>query len=211
MLALNNVSKSYGRHSHRVHVLRDISLGVGAGETVWLRGDSGSGKSSLIRVAGLLSTPDSGNVRVADVDISHAEPLHDVRRDKIGIVFQHGNLLPDLTVSDNVAIAARFTSRQEILHLLEALGLGAIADRPAKQISGGEAQRVACCRALVNDPVLLLFDEPTSGLDAKNAALVREALDVSRARGRAILIASHDPATEAIADRVINMRDGSLV
>lgn len=211
MLELRDVHKSYGRDPRRIHVLREISLSVAAGETVWLCGDSGSGKSSLIRIAGLLSTVDSGQVSVANVDVSQSDRLHDVRRDKIGIVFQNGNLLPDLSVGDNVAIAARKVSRPEILHRLDTLGLGEIVDRPAKQISGGEAQRVACCRALVNDPVLLLVDEPTAGLDAKNADRVRATLDAARARGRAILIASHDPATEAIADRVVNMKGGSLV
>lgn len=211
VLELRGICKSYGRPPRSVSVLDGVSLSVHSGETVWLRGESGSGKSSLLRVAGLLSSPDSGEVRVAGMKVDGLHDEADLRRGMIGFVFQQSNLLPDLTVAENVAIAGREIPRHDIYLRLERLGLKSIADSPAKQISGGEAQRVAFCRATVNDPVLLLVDEPTSGLDAANAALVCEALASARGRGRAILVASHDPLLASVADRVLVMSGGRLV
>ena len=211
MLELSGISKSYGRAQNSVEVLHDISLTVEAGETVWLRGDSGSGKSSLLRVAGLLTSPDTGTVRIRGKETKGGPAAADERRHLIGFVFQQSNLLPDLTVVDNVAIAGRKSSRHEVYERLESWGLSHIADRPAKQISGGEAQRVAFCRALVNDPALLLVDEPTSGLDARNAELVCEVLTQNRDRGRAVLVASHDAVISTVADRTVTMKGGRVV
>lgn len=211
LLALNGVSKSYGHHSTRVHVLRSVTINVEAGQTVWLRGESGSGKSSLLRVAGLLSTPDSGTVEICGAVVTAAGSAHRVRRQQVGLVFQHGNLLPDLTVADNIAIASSKPSEQKINTVLQGWGLAEIAGRKGKEISGGQAQRVAICRALINDPVVLLADEPTAGLDPANGEKVLAELSRARSNGRAIVVASHDPAVEKIADRILMMKDGQVV
>lgn len=210
VLTLDGVSKTYGRGSGATQVLRDVTLSVSMGETVWLRGPSGSGKSSLLRVAGLLSRADTGRVLLDGQDMTHSDGA-DMRRRKIGFVFQHSNLLPDLTVAENVLVAGRNLTKVVVRERLAAFGLETIADRLAKQVSGGEAQRAALCRALINEPVLVLVDEPTSGLDAANADIVRTQLASLRSRGRAVLIASHDPLTDALADRVVDVREGRLV
>ena len=210
MLTLEGVSRTYGRGPGAVQVLRDVTLSVSLGETVWLRGPSGSGKSSLLRVAGLLSRADTGRVLLGGQDLTRSDGA-DVRRRKIGFVFQHSNLLPELTVAENVLVAGRNLSKDVVRERLAAFGLAAIADRLAKQVSGGEAQRAALCRALINDPVLVLVDEPTSGLDAANADIVRTQLALLRSQGRAVLIASHDPLTAALADRVVDICEGRVV
>lgn len=211
LLALNGVSKSYGKPGARVHVLRDVTLTVEAGETIWLRGESGSGKSSLLRVAGLLSTPDSGTVQINGNAVTASSSAHRVRRQQVGLVFQHGNLLPDLTVADNIAIASTRSSQERVEAMLRDWGLAEIAGRRGKEVSGGQAQRVALCRALINDPVVLLADEPTAGLDPANGEMVLAELSRARAKGRAIVVASHDPAVAKIADRTLTMKDGQVV
>lgn len=210
-LVVTDVFKRHGQGSRAVDVLRGVSLHVARGEVVWVRGRSGSGKSSLIRVAGLLSEATSGTVEIAGARVRHGSPLHSLRRSHVGIVFQNSNLLADLTVLDNVLIASRDTSRSRAVDRLAALGLARIAGRRAKEISGGEAQRAAFCRALINDPTLLLVDEPTSGLDPESSAVIHDQLRDARSRGCAILVASHDVSTATVADRTLTMEDGRLV
>lgn len=211
LLELAGVSKGYGRGGSRVRVLTDIDLAVAAGESVLVRGESGSGKSSLIRIAGLLSRPDTGTVRLAGEEVSASGSGARVRRENIGLVFQQSNLLPDLTVHDNVAIAAVHPDHDRVAALLDSWGLTEIARRHGKEVSGGQAQRVALCRALLNDPRVLLADEPTSGLDPANGQRVMAELVRARDAGRAIVTASHDPRMAEIADRVITMEGGRIV
>ena len=211
VLALRGIVKSYpgaGR-GPRVTVLGGVSLEAAAGEVVWVRGGSGSGKSSLLRVAGLLSTPDAGTVEVLGRPAVAARAA-DIRRANIGFVFQQANLLPDLTVVDNLVVAGA-ASAAAARERLAGWNLQHVADRPAKQISGGEAQRAAFCRALVNDPGLLLVDEPTSGLDDVNTAVVLDEIRAARTRGCAVVVASHDGAISAVVDRVVTMSEGLLV
>ncbi len=210
VLDLIGITKSYQARTGRVVVLRDVSLSVGAGEIVWLSGASGSGKSSLLRVAGLLSSPDKGRVVLLGSDAVAGPGSESHRRRTIGFVFQQGNLLPELTVADNIRIATKTMTKEAVIDLLGAWGMAEVSDRPAKQISGGEAQRAALCRALVNNPPLLLVDEPTSGLDDTNADLVRRQLSRLRNEGRAILIASHDGRVREIADRSVVIDGGEF-
>lgn len=212
VLSVRDVVKSYpgaGR-GPRVTVLQGVSLDARAGEVVWVRGGSGSGKSSLLRVAGLLSTPDSGTVKVLGRCAGSARSAASTRRAAIGFVFQQANLLPDLTVVENLLIAGG-GSTEAARERLAGWNLQHVADRPAKQISGGEAQRVAFCRALVNAPPLLLVDEPTAGLDDVNTAVVLAEIRAARGRGCAVIVASHDAAVETVADCVVTMSGGRLV
>jgi ABC-type lipoprotein export system ATPase subunit len=211
VLELTDVSKGYQSGSRRSQVLTEVSLTLAAGEAVWLRGESGSGKSSLVRVAGLLSAPDSGRVRILGADADSGSGSARLRRSSIGVVFQHSNLLPELTVRENVSLAAPHADQAEVERRLDRWGLAALLDAPAKTVSGGEAQRVAFCRALLNDPDLLLADEPTSGLDATNAAVVLEHIDAARREGRAVLVASHDPRFEDVCDRTVSLAGGRVV
>ncbi len=210
-LEVENVSKSYTLAGTRTRVLKNVSLILHPGEAVWLRGESGSGKSSLVRIAGLLSAPDSGQVRVLGADPRPGPGAARLRRRSIGVVFQHSNLLPELTVAENVALAAPRADRAEVVKRLDRWGLARLVDVPAKTVSGGEAQRVAFCRALLNDPEILLADEPTSGLDATNAAVVLEHIDAARQAGRAILVASHDARFEGVCDRIVSIERGRVV
>jgi len=210
LVELQHVTKSYGTGSAQVTVVEDVSLSLHAGECVWLRGASGSGKSSLLRIAGLLSTADSGEVVIEGRPVRGAQGHHELRRRRIGMVFQQGNLLPDLTVADNILVAARGATRAAVAEQLSEWGLADVADRLGKQVSAGQSQRAAFCRALINDPVILLADEPTSGLDQANAERVLRVLDASRAHGRGILVASHDPVMADVADRTLEISDGRL-
>ncbi|PID97058.1 MAG: ABC transporter ATP-binding protein [Actinomycetales bacterium] len=208
---IDGVDKFYGSGASTIRVLKDVSFHAARGEVVWLRGQSGAGKSSLLRIAGLLSEPSSGSVSILGKQVTSRKMATELRRRSIGIVFQSSNLLPDLTVVQNIALAAGCNSETRIVAQLEAFGLGGIAERSAKQISGGEAQRVALCRALTNAPAVLLADEPTSGLDQTNADIVRMGIKQASLEGCAVVIASHDAHSESVCDRTIEMKDGRIV
>ena len=209
-LSLRGVTKSYLSRGRRTRVLDAVSLEVAPGEVVWLRGPSGSGKSSLLRIAGLLSTPDSGMVVVDGLPATTMRGAA-ARRDGVGMVFQNGNLLPDLSVRDNVAIAARRPVWGVVDRLLADFGLEEVAARLGKEVSGGQAQRAALCRAMLNDPRLVLADEPTAGLDPANRTVVLDELSRARRPDRAIVIASHDDEVVRVADRVLTIDRGRLV
>jgi ABC-type lipoprotein export system ATPase subunit len=211
LLEMQEVRKSYGRGKDEIPVLRGITLNVEIGEVVWIRGRSGSGKSSLLRVAGLLSTPDDGRVAVNGLSPRSQKIAADIRRDKIGFVFQSSNLIPELTVLDNILIAGCKISADSVRRLLGDMGLQHLENRQAKTVSGGEAQRIAFCRALIKDPQLLLVDEPTSGLDSHHTEAICAALSSARSRGRGILVASHDEAIGPVTDRSISMEAGQIV
>lgn len=211
VLALKGVTKSYGRGQDRVEILHGIDLEIRRGEVVWLRGASGSGKSSILRAGGLLTTVTAGVVSIHGAVVRDLGAAHELRRDAIGMVFQHNNLLPELTALDNVVIAMRDVDRSAAGALLKRWGLGAVSGRLAKQLSGGESQRVALCRAVVNSPSIILADEPISGLDESNGRKVLDFLEAACRDGAAVLIASHDAAVARIATRTIDVQEGRLV
>ncbi len=212
ILTLFDIDKSYKDSAGKIHrVLSKFSLEIAPGEIVWLRGESGSGKSTVLNIAGLLSSPDSGKRSVDGVDVTSPGPriAAEMRKTKIGMVFQQGNLLPDLTAVENIMVASADGKTEEILEdRLAEFGLNSIAHYKAKQLSGGQQQRVAFCRALINDPVLVLADEPNSGLDEKNTASITDALESASRRGCAVLLASHYSAFETISTRNIEMECG---
>lgn len=211
-LTLEGVSKTYRVGGRDTLALSHLDLHVDAGEVVWLRGPSGSGKSTVIRLAGLLTSPDQGRVCFDGSPVSLGRAADAVRRDLIGLVFQHDNLLPELTLLDNLRVALRTSVPEvELRSLLEQFDLGGAADSVAKQVSGGQAQRAAICRALAGQPTVLLADEPTSGLDTTNADLVRERLRSAARSGCAVLVSSHDDHTAQIADRVVTLKAGAHV
>ncbi|GAB3190194.1 ABC transporter ATP-binding protein [Nesterenkonia suensis] len=207
-LELADVSAGFGGRDGRVAVLEGVSLRVEAGTVTWLSGPSGSGKSTLLRIAGGLSSPGAGAVRIAGVDPYRGRAAYRVRREQVGIVFQAANLLPDFTVEENLAVAAADEHRGRIPELLETFGLTGIRRRRATEVSGGEAQRTAFARALVNRPTLLLADEPTAGLDADRVDVVLDVIRGARDQGCAVVVASHDDAVSAVADRTVTIREG---
>ncbi len=204
-----------------VTLVRDIDLGVGAGEFVAITGPSGSGKSSLLYLLGLLDAPSNGEVLV-DGLTTHGlndNQLADLRLSRFGFVFQFHFLLPEFNALDNVQIpmrrlgllgAGEIRDRAEML--LQALGLGEHAHKLPEQMSGGQRQRVAIARAMANDPAVILADEPTGNLDTKSAENVfsqfrRLATDL----GRAVVVVTHDTELAARADRRVHLVDGRIV
>ncbi len=218
-LHMEHVSLRYGDGDEEVVALDDVSLEVGAGEMVAVVGASGSGKSSLLAVAGAMRRPDSGRVRIGGVVTTDvpATRRSALRHDLIGFVFQGSNLLASLTALEQLELvgrigrAPRAVTRSKAHALLSEVGLSAKARRRPGQLSGGERQRVGIARALMAGPAVLLVDEPTSALDHQRAIdIVSLLLDETRRHEIATVMVTHDRSVARLADRVIEMRDGRL-
>jgi putative ABC transport system ATP-binding protein len=219
VLEIRQLFRSF-REGERVHrVLAGLDAHVGAGETVAIVGRSGSGKSTLLNLISGIDRADGGTVRVDEVEVTAlAEPARTLfRRAHIGFVYQLFNLIPTLNVAENVRLVLELNgvpgapARERSLALLEAVGLRARAASAVDTLSGGEQQRVAIARALVHRPKLLLADEPTGNLDAESAAEVLPLLlSLTRSRGAALVMVTHDEALAASADRVLELREGRL-
>jgi lipoprotein-releasing system ATP-binding protein len=204
-----------------VTLVRDVSLAVGAGEFVAITGPSGSGKSSLLYLLGLLDRPTSGTLRLLgrDTETLSEEEKAEIRLASIGFVFQFHFLLPEFTIRENVEIPMRRLGRlgrramtERAAEILESLGLAGHLEKRPDQLSGGQRQRVAVARALSNDPPLVLADEPTGSLDSKNSEAVFAILrDLVRDRGKTILAVTHDVALANRTDRRLHLVDGALV
>jgi putative ABC transport system ATP-binding protein len=209
------VSKLYRQGGEDVVVLQDLSLRLEPGEFVALVGPSGSGKSTLLHLAGGLDTPASGSVRVDGIDLStqNAGQLARLRRRRVGFIFQFFQLLPTLTVRENVELPLIFDGKQSAAtdDLLARVGLASKADRLPTELSGGEMQRVAIARALVAGAPLILADEPTGNLDKTNATEVLNLLtEQVRSVGASLLLVTHDANAAERADRVLTIADGHL-
>lgn len=193
VLELEGVRKRYAAGRVRPFEIHDVSLRIHPGEIVRVRGASGTGKSTVLRIAGLLSAPDAGTVRVCG-DTPRTWRQRDwLRAQHIGVVFQDGGLFGHLTVLENLRVANRKNAgRRKCLSLLGRFGIGALADVRAAKLSGGELQRAGICRALINDPQLLLLDEPTSSLDDEATRCVAQTIAMLQRERVGILLASHD-------------------
>ncbi|XIE80799.1 ABC transporter ATP-binding protein [Streptomyces sp. SBR177] len=218
-LLLDHVTLTYPDGDGRLTALDAVCLDVPAGRLAAVVGPSGSGKSSLLAVAATLVTPDSGRVVVAGTDTGPLTPAAraELRREKIGIVFQQPNLLPSLTALEQLQVMAHLSGRttravrERAAELLDAVDLGAQAHRRPHQLSGGQRQRVNIARALMNEPSVLLVDEPTSALDHERGAAVMELLaGLTAERGTATVLVTHDRTHLGRADRVVTVRDGRL-
>ncbi|MBV1856102.1 ABC transporter ATP-binding protein [Catellatospora tritici] len=218
-LELDDVRVTYPDGDRRLTALAGVTLHVAPGELVSVVGPSGSGKSSLLAVAGLLLTPDSGRVRVGGVATAglRGGARDGLRRERIGFVFQQANLLPSLTALDQLLLAAHVrgesvrSARVRAEQLLTRVGLAARRDRRPHQLSGGERQRVGIARALLGRPRVLLLDEPTSALDHERGVDVVELIRaVTVEHGVASLLVTHDQAHARRADRSVTLRDGGL-
>lgn len=204
-----------------VTLVKDASVAAHAGEFISITGPSGSGKSSLLYLLGLLDTPTSGRVLIEGRDASHLDEdgRAALRLEKLGFVFQSHFLLPEFTALENVMLPMQRLGkhpdrvlREKALALLSDLGLGDHAHKRPRQLSGGQSQRVAIARALANDPLLILADEPTGNLDSASSAMVQEILkDLAHGHDRAVIAVTHDPAFAAQADRRIHIIDGVIV
>ena len=220
MVRVENVHRSYGSGATAVHALRGVSFDIPHGELVALKGWSGSGKTTLLNLVGGLDEPDDGRITVDGLDLSGLgeNGLLELRRDRIGFVFQSFGLIPILTAAENVGVPMRLRraeprEREERVELL--LSLVGLADHAAQrpgELSGGQQQRVAIARALANEPALLIADEPTGRLDAETGIAVMELLRaVVRSERVTALVATHDAALLDLADRVLELSDGEVV
>lgn len=217
MIEATGLSRVFARKTgDPVTALKDVSFAVGAGEFVTVRGSSGSGKSTLLNILGCLDTPSAGRYRLAGEDVSAYtdQQRSQLRARSIGFVFQQFNLLPRTTALENVEVPAQYSGRAvdrtRALRILERVGLAQRAQHFVAELSGGEQQRVAVARALMNDPPLLLADEPTGNLDAASGAQVMQLLSELNDEGRTIVLVTHDEQIARFARREILLRDGSI-
>jgi putative ABC transport system ATP-binding protein len=219
VLELRGVSRVHGTGDTAVHALRGVSLKVDEGELVAVMGPSGSGKSTLLNLAGGLDAPTSGEVLVEGTDLAglsrHA--LAAVRRRSAGYVFQDLNLIPALTAAENAALPRELdgvnarVARREAIHALEEVGMDELADRFPDELSGGQQQRVAIARALVGPRRLVLADEPTGALDSMTGEMILRLLRARCDAGASAVLVTHEARHAAWADRVVFLRDGTLV
>jgi putative ABC transport system ATP-binding protein len=202
-----------------IRVLRKVSFEAAAGEVVAVMGPSGSGKSTLLHVLAGLLTPEGGEVWLDGkrVDQLSQRARSALRLTRMGFVFQFGDLIPELTLVENVELPLRLTgtdrraARQLATGMLDRLEVAAVANRRVNEVSGGQAQRAAVARALVSDPVVVFADEPTGSLDTTAGELVLEALlGTARGQGTAVVLVTHEPRVASYADREVILRDGSV-
>lgn len=218
ILRIKNLSKTYMQGKIPVHALSDVSFDVNRGEFLSIVGPSGSGKSTFLSMIGLLDRPTSGSVFINGVEITKAKDSDapKIRREKIGFVFQHFNLIPTLSALENVDIAMRFARipknkrRERAISLLTQMGLRDRMNHKPSELSGGEQQRVAIARAMANNPAIILADEPTGEVDTKTRDMIVNLLKELSENGQTILIVTHDLAVSSRTKRIITMRDGSI-
>lgn len=220
-LALRGISKTYNAgQANEIRVLQGLNLDIARGEIVALIAPSGAGKSTLLHIAGLLDSADSGEVILGGRDLSHAKDAERTaaRRDDIGFVYQFHHLLPEFTALENIVLpqlangVPKTRAEAHAMDLLTRVGVAERAHHRPAEISGGQQQRVAVCRALANNPKVLLADEPTGNLDPETAGIVFDALlDLVRHTGLSALIATHNPELAARMDRIVRLERGQII
>jgi putative ABC transport system ATP-binding protein len=218
-LRAENVSRTFGTGAGEVHACTDISIEVHAGELLVVRGKSGSGKTTLLNILGGLDRPTSGTVWIGDQELTSLSDgkLAEVRRGRIGYVFQTFGLIPVLSAAENVEVPLRIRGMdpaerdRKVAGMLDLVGLGDHAAQRPYELSGGQQQRVGLARALVGEPDILLADEPTGQLDSRTAATMMDLIEeLVKARGIAAVISTHDPLMVARAHNVVDLHDGRL-
>jgi putative ABC transport system ATP-binding protein len=219
-IEVQDLVKTYRVGDVEVHALRGVNLKIERGEFVAIVGPSGSGKSTLFHILGGLTPPTSGTVLIDGRDLvkmSDADRTR-LRKTTVGFVFQKYNLLPTLTGAGNIEIARHIAGKNgqerdpQFDEILKLLGIASRLNHKPRALSGGEQQRIAIARALVNHPALLLADEPTGNLDTENSTAVLSVMQgVNKRIGQTILMITHDPEAAAYADRTVTMRDGRIV
>lgn len=217
ILNVKNLSKIYGKGDTMVKALDNVSFSVEQGEFVAIIGPSGSGKSTLLHILGGVDTPTSGSVVINDTDISTLDEtaLAIFRRRQIGLVYQFYNLIPILTVEENLTLPllldGRKPDKKQISSLIERLGLSQRLTHLPNQLSGGQQQRVSIGRALVNNPALMLADEPTGNLDSENSREIISLLrHFNKELNQTVIIITHDEKIALSADRIISIEDGKI-
>ena len=215
MITLRNITKSFGT----LQVLKGIDLQIEKGEVVSIVGPSGAGKTTLLQIMGTLDTPDTGFVLIGDTDVTQLsqKEMARFRNQHLGFVFQFHQLLPEFTALENVMIPALIANRSQketkerAKELLDFLGLSDRAEHKPNELSGGEKQRVAVARALMNKPSVILADEPSGSLDSKNKAELHQLFfDLRDQLGQTFVIVTHDEALAVLTDRTIHLKDGMI-
>lgn len=220
IVEVQGVSRDYYLGKTVIHALRDVSLSMDEGEFVAIMGPSGCGKSTLLNIVGCIDTPTAGTVRLNGENVAELDDNDeaDRRLHNIGFIFQAFNLIPVLTVAENIEfplLLARVPSadrRERVENLMEMTGLSSHARHRPEELSGGQRQRVAIARALVNEPRMVIADEPTANLDSETGAdIVRAMARLNRERGVTFLFSTHNPEVTRHARRIIELRDGRIV
>ena len=216
MLSAKGIYKSYGK----LQILKGVSLEVNTGEIVGIVGASGAGKSTLLHIMGSLASPDSGSVEINGTELSKlsTKKLSDFRNKNIGFIFQFHHLLPEFTALENVCMPAFIAKRSKkdsesrARELLKLLNLSHRTDHKPAELSGGEQQRVAVARALINNPAVVLADEPSGNLDSDNArALNQIFVELRDKLNQTFVIVTHNEELAGISDRIVHMKDGEIV
>ena len=213
-LELQNIKKSYGEGGSRIEVLKDISLGIEKGEFVVLLGPSGSGKSTLLNIIGGIDTADSGKIIIRDKSMADMDEkaLTSYRREHLGYIFQMYNLIPNLTVRENIEVGAYLSKKPlDIDEIIEVLGLKEHQNKIPSQLSGGQQQRCSIGRAIVKNPDILLCDEPTGALDYNTSKEILALIErVNKEYGNTVIMVTHNDAIKNMADFVVKLRDGVI-
>ncbi len=219
MIHTKNLKRTFQTEEVRTLALNGVSIEVNEGEFVAVMGPSGCGKSTLLNILGLLDSPTEGEYLLGSTDVSHlSEPQRDqLRKGRIGFVFQSFNLIDDLTVEENIELPLLYMGikrderRKKVAALMERMDIAHRAKHFPRQLSGGQQQRVAIARAVVADPQMILADEPTGNLDSHNGREVMELLSQLHSEGATIVMVTHSQRDASYADRIINLYDGQVV
>jgi putative ABC transport system ATP-binding protein len=219
LIQLKGISRVYGTGLAAVHALRPTDLEIEAGTFVAIFGASGSGKSTMLNMLGLLDEPTTGSYMLEDRDVANLSDADrsSIRCRKVGIIFQSFNLFPHFSILENVCMPMRFAGaernemKERAAQLLERVGLGSRLHHSPSQLSGGQCQRVAIARSLANDPAVLLGDEPTGNLDEKTGDEILGIFHELVAEGRTVVMVTHNPEYEKEVQRVIELHDGKVV
>ena len=219
ILKLEHIQKYYGNEGNITKAIKDISFSVEAGEFLGIMGASGSGKTTLLNCISTIDTVSAGHIFLDGTDITEIKPksLARFRRENLGFIFQDFNLLDTLTISENIALALAINKvpagsvESRILDIAGKLNISDILNKYPYQVSGGQKQRCACARALINEPKLILADEPTGALDSKASRLLLETMaDINKKMQATILMVTHDPFSASFCERILFLKDGKI-